>query len=142
MATWITLLGSDVRISASEKTTVDSISPQQTLQQCVDAACNLARGYIGKRNPLADAPAVPPEVKKAVLAIAAADYLEQAVGSDLVDKVRQGEVDKAYKLLRDIASGDFAITAPDVEEATPPVTPSPGTAVPCRKFQPNNQDGI
>lgn len=142
MATWITVSANDVRITPREKSVVDLNTPQQTLQQCVDAACNLVRGYIGKRNPLADAPQVPPEVKDAVIAIALVDYLSQMPGTQLVNDARKAARDNALKLLQDIAKGNFIITAADVEEAIPPVTPSPGVTVPSQKFQPSAQDGI
>ena len=140
MATWITVSASDVRITSAELAAVNAASPQQTLQQCVDAAANFARGYIGKRNSMADPPQIPPECKEAVLALALADFVSQIPGAGLLDDVRKTARDNAIKFFKDIATGNFVITAADVEEAVQPVTPSPNITVPTQQFQPSTND--
>jgi hypothetical protein len=142
MATWVTVSANDVRVSDGEKSAVTNLAPGITLQSIVDKAANRARGYVGVRTQLADAPLVPPEVVDDVLALAAVDFLSLVPGSGFVDQPRSDAAKTALAHLRDVASGKALVTPADVPSATQPSSPSPAITVPAQSFQPSNQDGI
>jgi len=111
MANWITLSGDDIRLLDTEKTIMEGVQPLQDLDTCVASACNYVRGYLmAGGNTMEAAPAVPPEVKDDVIAIARANYLAQEPTGTLLTDIRQKERDIAIAHLRDIAKGLSAIT--------------------------------
>jgi len=115
MANWITLTEDDIRLLDTEKTLMEQVAPLQDLPSCVLSALNFARGYIaGGGNPMEAAPAIPPECKDDVIAIARATWLAQDPTGTLLTEIRQKERDNAIAHLRDVAKGVVAITTADL----------------------------
>jgi hypothetical protein len=111
MANWVTLTGDDIRLLDTEKTIMEGVSPLQDLDTVVTSACNYVRGYLmSGGNTMEAAPAVPPEVKDDVIAIARYRYLAQEPTGTLISEVRKQEYADALAHLRDIAKDLSAIT--------------------------------
>ena len=119
MANWLTLTAADIRLLDTEKTIMSQASPLQTLDTCVTSACNYVRGYVaGGGNTMEAAPAVPPECKDDVVAIARFTYLTQDPTGTLLTDIRKKEYDSAIGHLRDVAKEIASVT----QGALPPNT--------------------
>jgi hypothetical protein len=75
------------------------------------------RGYIAKRNPLGAAGTLPPQVRRAAIAMARWTLLGRigigTQGSISQSDSRKKEYEDALALMKDVVKGDFKVEAPD-----------------------------
>lgn len=107
---------------------------EAVLTQCVRTVVQKVRGYIRTctQNSLGPDGYVPPELEAETYAL----LLEEAatrlpLGSLVLDEARQRRIDNAYRILRDVASCKFLITAPETTSTTSPVPDGGGYGGPA-----------